>query len=368
MPFIHDDYQTILKKNKDEISYNLLNGQVPLRNSNIMVQTQALSKAQYLQYSFFEYVSLQCCPSTATDEYLDYWGSLKNITRKASSSAKGQVTFTGTSGVTIPASTILVSENGETYTTDNLCAVGDIVGITAVNSGTEGNQESNTTLTLQTSIAGVDNSLILSNAITQGSDVETDDLFRVRVISAFSTQVTGSTRQEHVNWALAIPGVTQAWVPAAPLAGSEVVFYVMFDRTNSYQGYPQGTDGCSQYETRDQPATGDQLTIADALYENGLRPYSEIQLVCSPSRVNIDFTITGLTAASASVQNAVKEAINDLLHAQGTPLGTNITLASISSAIENVVDGTSFTITAPTQNIQLSIGQLPEIGNLTFGA
>lgn len=368
MAFIHDSYETILNKNINEVTYNLLNGQVPLTNSNIRVQLTALSKAQFLQYGYLSFISLQATPYTATDEYLDYWGQLKNVARKSASQASGQITFTGTNGVSIPAQTILTSPDGENYTTDELAEVGTPVGITAVNAGSEGNQESGVTLTLQSSVAGVDSSVILTNAITQGSDTETDDAFRARVISAFSTQATGTTLQEHLNWIEAVPGVVEAWIPSAPIAGNEVVFYVMFDRTNTFGGYPQGTDGASQYEKRYKTATGDQLTIADQLYQNGKRPYSETQIICAPTRQNINFVINGLTSLSAADQADVKNAVQNVLHTQGTPLGTNITIASISSAIEKIVDDTSFTIASPTEAIILDIGSLPEIGTFTFGA
>lgn len=364
MAFIHDDYKTILSNNLNEVTYNLLGGQVPLANSNIRVMITALSKVQYLQYNFLDYVSLQCCPSTASNEYLDYWASLKGLTRKAAGKASGVVSFTGTAGSSIPAGTVLVAENGETYTTDTLSIVGENVGITAVNSGSEGNQEANTTLTLQSAVAGIDNTVILSNAITTGSDIETDESLRTRTLAAFATQTTGDTRQEHINWALAVPGVTQAWVPYSPIAGTECVFYVMLDRTNEYLGYPQGTDGSASQETRYTTASGDQLTIANALYKN--KPYTEIQIVCSPKRTDIDFTISGLSAATATVQASIKTAIQNVLHDQGTPLGTNITLASIESAIEGVTGTTSFTLSAPTANIVLTTGELPEVGNVTF--
>lgn len=366
MAFIHDDYKTILKNNLDEVTYNLLDGQVPLAKSNIRILTMALSKIQNLQYGFLDYVSQQVCPSTATDEYLDYWASLKGLTRKAASQATGVVSFTGTAGVSIPAGTVLIAEDGETYTTDNLINVGGNVGITAVNSGSEGNQEANITLSLQSPIAGVDNTLVLTDAITTGSDVENDADLKARTISAFSTQATGDSRQEHINWALAVPGVTTAWVPSAPLAGTECVFYVMLDRTNAHLGYPQGTDGCAGAETRYNVASGDQLTIANALYEN--KPYTEIQIICSPIRTDIDFEISGLSAASASIQASVKTAIQSVLHAQGTPLGTSITIASISSAIASVAGTTDFTLVSPTADIKLTTGQLPEVGNVTFSA
>ena len=366
MAFIHDTYQQILKNNIDEVQYNLLNGQVPLANSNIRIQTQVLSKTQYLQYMYLDGVSLQCTPSTATDEYLDNWGILKNVTRKSASYATGVVIFTGSSGASIPAGTVLVAQNGETYTTDTLVDVGQNVGITAVNIGSEGNQDANTILTLRSSIAGVDSSIVLQNAMGTGSEQEEDDQYRIRVLQAYATQATGDSRQEHINWALAIDGVTQAWVPAVPLSGTECVIYVMLDRTNSTLGYPQGTDGSATSETRYAPATGDQLTIANRLFED--KPYTEIQIICSPERVNIDFEIDGLASATASTQQAVKNAVQTLLHTDGTPLGTNITLASISSAISGVSGTTAFTIVAPSADIKLGNGQLPEIGNLTFGA
>ena len=67
MTAIHDDFKTILQNNINEISYNLLGGQIPLANSNLRVFAQAVSKPQYLQYCFLDYISQQCTPATATD-------------------------------------------------------------------------------------------------------------------------------------------------------------------------------------------------------------------------------------------------------------------------------------------------------------
>ncbi|GBR14164.1 baseplate J/gp47 family protein [Gluconobacter frateurii] len=364
MAFLSPTYQDILQTNINEVTYTLTNGQVPLANSVIRTVMQANSKVQWLQYAFLQKVALQATPATSTGIYLDYWGSLKGITRKASSTATSQVTFTGTSGVSIPASSVLIAQNGETYTTDNLVLVGSSVGITAVSAGTEGNQLSNITLTLQTPIAGVDSTIVLTNAITNGSDVETDDLYRVRVLQAYSTQATGDSRQEHINWALAVPSVTAAWVPSAPLVGTQCVIYVMLDRTNSFLGYPQGTDGTATAETRYTTATGDQLSVANAMYDE--KPYTEIQIITAPVRNDIGFEISGLASASAAVQASVKTAIQTLFHAQGTPLGTDITIAAISEAISQTVGGTDFTITSPTTDIKLNIGDLPEVGTVTF--
>lgn len=364
MAFLSPTYQDILQTNINEITYNLTNGQIPLANSPTRIIAQTNAKVQWLQYAFLQKVALQATPATSTGIYLDYWGTLIGVSRKASSTASSQITFTGTENVSIPAQSVLIAQDGQTYTTDNLVLVGNAVGITATNSGSEANQTANITLTLQTPIAGVDSTLILPNAITNGSDVETDDLYKVRVIESYSTQATGDSKQEHINWALAVPSVTAAWVPDAPLVGTQCVIYVMFDRTNSFLGYPQGTNGVATQETRLTSATGDQLTVANAMFAS--KPYTEIQIITAPVRNNIDFSISGLASASTATQNSVKDAIQTVFHNNGTPLGTTIKLAEISEAITTTVGNSDFTIVSPTNDITLDVGGLPEVGSVTF--
>ncbi|MBB2164041.1 baseplate J/gp47 family protein [Gluconacetobacter sp. 1b LMG 1731] len=332
--------------------------------STVRYFSRAQAKELYLIWGFLQYVSLQSIPGTSTDVYLEEWASLKGITRKPASFAIGTITFTGTAGTSIPAGTVIQRSDGFTYTTDVLSNVGSPVAITATASGSQGNTAAGTTLSLASPIAGVQSQATLTSAITSGADMETDDSLRVRMKDAFSIRSIGGSAQDHVDWALAVPGVNQAWCATTPIKSGQVMLYVMGDRTNQFQGYPQGTNGAATGEPRYTTATGDQLTVANAL--DSEKPVGEILVVCSPVNTSIAFSITGLSSATASVQSAVKTAISDLFHLEGTPLGTYISNASIINTISAAAGTTSFSLLSPSGDISLVIGQLPEVGTIAW--
>lgn len=365
MPYIRESYDTIRQSILDSIQYNMLNGQVPLANSPIRIIAEVITSALNSSDLFLDNLSIQFNPMTATGVYLDYWCILKGVNRKSAVASQGSVTFTGTTGTFIPAQTVLIASDGQTYTTDNAITVGQNVSLTATSIGQSTNQIANTILSLQAPISGVDSQLVLVNAITGGADLESDDALRVRMIQAYQAQLTGSTKADHIKQALAIPGVKSAWMPDTPKAGTEVTIWVMFDRLNVYQGYPQGTDGTASKENRRENATGDQLMVANALFDQ--KPYTEIQNICSPIRTPIKFEVSGLQAATATTQQKINDSITAVLHLMGDPNGSTVTLAAIDAAISGAAGTTSFTLVSPTADIITTTGQLPEIdGSVIF--
>jgi len=314
---------------------------------------------------YLAYIAQQGVPFTATDLTLEAWGTIKNITRKTAGAATGNITFTGSNATTsIPAGTILSRSDGTQYSTNTATTINNPVNITAVDTGTNGNCATGTVLTLNSAFTGVDGNVSLTNAITNGTDLETDTDLRNRILEAFQTRASGGSATDHVNWALNVDGVTGAWCNPIPIAGNRVVVYVMMDRTNQYLGYPQGTDGAATSETRYQTATGDQLTVANAMYDE--KPVGEIMIICSPLKQMVDITIDGLTNVTSDQEEAISEAITDLFHSDGSPLGSTITTTSIISAISVVVNTTAFTLTEPTSSVVTTTGYLPEIGTINY--
>ncbi|WP_062106581.1 baseplate J/gp47 family protein [Gluconobacter albidus] len=362
MAYAYPTFETIRKRMEQDI-VNSTGVNLPDQS---VLRTIARSDAKevYYMWAFLQYLILQSSPATATDVYLEEWASLKGITRKSASLATGSVSFSGTSNTSIPAGTVLQRSDGFIYTTNVLSNVGNSVPITATVSGTSGNASAGSMLSLISPIAGVDASVTLTNSIENGTPLETDDQLRVRVIDAFKVRSVGGSSQDHVDWALAVPGVTAAWVNPVPVMPGQVTLYVMMDRTNQYQGFPQGSDGSSTLDTRWQTATGDQLSVANALQSQ--KPVSELLLVCSPIKVSTDITLTGLKSASASMQSAIKTSLTTLFENQGSPLGSVISQASIIAAISSVTGSTDFTLTAPSGNVTTTLGQLPVIGNITY--
>lgn len=346
-----------------------LNAQVGvslLPQSVIVILATCLAKSLNLMYGYLNYIGLQGVPFTSTDLTLEAWGSLKNVTRKAASNATGSVTFTGSNTTQIiPSGTILTRPDGTQFTTNTATNINQSVLITAVESGSNSNTPSGTILTLNSSFVGVDGQVTLQNAITSGSDIETDTALRSRVIAAFQETPSGGSVQDHEKWALAA-GAEYAWTNPTPLAGNEVVTYVMFDRSNSYQGFPQGTDGVATGETRWNTATGDQLTIANEMYPS--TPVGEISIICAPIPQPVNIIIDGLSGLTQAEQTAIQTNLNDLFITDGTPLGTTIYVTAITAAIQQVAGTQTFTLSAPTENIETTLGNLATLGTITYNS
>lgn len=362
--YILPTYQKILDDVTNQIvSYSGVN---LLQNSVLRVLATVIAKAVYYTNGYASYIAQQGVPFTATDVTLEAWGSLKSITRKTASLATGNVTFTGSNTSTIiPAGTVLNRGDGFQYTTDTATSIGEPVNITATSAGTSGNTQSNVQLTLANPISGVASTITLTNPITNGTDMEEDGDLRTRIITEFQKKGSGGTVADHVTWALSAPGVTQAWCLPSPEVSGEVVVYVMMDRTNTYQGYPQGTDGTATQETRYLSATGDQLSVANSMYAN--KPVGEIMIVCSPIKQTVDFEIDGLSNLTSTQEADIQTALSDVLHNNGTPLGTTIYLTALTSAITMAAGTTNFTLKSPSQNIITTQGVLCEVGKVTFG-
>nr|WP_249211495.1 baseplate J/gp47 family protein [Gluconobacter cerinus] len=297
---------------------------------------------------------------------LEAWGSLKNITRKTASYATGSVIFTGSSSTQIiPAGTILSRPDGTQFTTNTATNIGASVLITAVTAGSAANTSSGTVLTLNSSFAGIDGTVTLQNSITSGADMEDDTALRNRVIEAFQETPSGGSVSDHEKWALA-SGANYAWTNPTPLAGNEVVTYVMFDRANSYGGFPQGTDGAATGETRWQNATGDQLTVANGMYSS--TPVGEISIVSSPIKQEVNVEISGLTNLTTTQQTNIQTALNNLFINEATPLGTTIYVTAITAAIQAQVGTETFTLSSPTSNITTTLGYLATLGTVTYSS
>ncbi|BBC80261.1 baseplate J family protein [Acetobacter orientalis] len=316
-------------------------------------------------YSYLANIEKQSCPSTATGAFLDGWGEVAGETRKTPSYATGVVTITGTAGASVPKGTVLVRSDGVTFTTDGATVIGEQQAITCTTVGVTGNTPVGTPLAVQVgSLIGVDRNITALSAITGGTAAEDDDTYRDRIIKALSNKNVGGSASDHVNWALAVSGVVQAWCSEMPLQGSVVVVYVMGDRSNQYSGYPQGTSGTASNEKRWTNATGDLLTAANGMWSK--RPAAEIMVLTSPVPQAIDLTISGMTSATAATQQAVKDALTLFFNLYGNPLGTTITTTQLVQVIEAVSNTAGFVLESPTSSITLPVGYLPALGMVSF--
>ncbi|ACI50357.1 Baseplate J family protein [Gluconacetobacter diazotrophicus PA1 5] len=361
--FQYPNYSTINQRINSAIAQAC--GNQPLPGSVLNAVSKAIAKELSYQYGYLDYISLQGVPFTATGTILENWGSLKGVVRDSAVAASGSITFSGTADTDIPAGSVITrNSDGLTFTTTASGVVGSPVPIVASQTGVIGNTASGSGFTLSVAISGVSPSLTLTSNITSGTDIETDDALRSRILAAFSTIPSGGTPTDHVNWLLEVPGVEQAWCAPVPVQGNVVVCYIMMSPTNGNNGFPNGTDGVSSSDPRLPAATGDQLIAANATFS--LRPIGETMYISAPVPYPINITISGISNASAAQKSSISAALSNYLYSSGDPLGTSIYTTSLANVVEAAYGSSSFTLLSPADTVAIAQGGWPTLGTITY--
>jgi len=196
------------------------------------------------------------------------------------------------------------------------------------------------------------------------------------MLAAYAAPPQGGDRQDYVEWALAVPGVARAWV--APLlagGGTVSVFFMMDVAEAAHNGFPQGSNGVASNEPRDVAATGDQLTVANALFPK--RPVTALVYACAPTASPVAFTVADLGANNTAVmQAAITAALADMFVRLGNVGGSVVPSTGAAwsaieqdawyAALEAIPGLTGFKVTAPSASITPAVGALFTVGTVTF--
>lgn len=329
-------------------------------------------------YGYLDAIYQQAVPWTATDAALEAWASIRSVFRKGPAAAAGTASGTGTPGATVPAGAILNRADGQQFAAMAAAAVASTgvvsLAIQAVTAGAAADGAAGGLLTLASPVAGV-NVAFTAGALTGGADTETDAALRTRMLAAYASPPQGGAAADYVNWALSVPGVTRAWVTPNGMGPGTVIVYPMLDVANMAQaGFPQGTSGVASNEARDVAATGDLLTVANALFP--LRPVSALVYAVAPVAQPVAVTVANLgTLATPATQQAISAALIDMFARLGS-VGASVRPTDLSAwppidpsdiyaAVASVLGGGRFTVTAPTAPITPAAGSILTLGTLT---
>lgn len=369
MPYQRPTLTELQQQVASDIASSVPGSDPLLRFANLKITGRVQAGLAHQHYGYIDYIAKQAVPWTSTGEYLAAWGALRNTFQKGPSVAKGVVPFTGVPGTLIRAGTSGARGDGVTYTSQADATVQPNgianVSFSADQAGAAGNCDAGTVITLGIAIPGVQSSGAASAAFTGGADAEEEDDFSERVMGAYQATPQGGAAGDYLIWALGVTGVTRAWIARNGFGAGTVVVYVMFDDAQAaHGGFPQGTDGVATGDqSRGTVATGDQLTVANAIFP--LQPVTALVYVCSPIPNPINFTITGLSGVSDATKAAVSAAIVGVFRTNGTPGGT-IDMSDINSAIGAIPGTSGFVITSPAGNITNTTGQIPTLGTIAY--
>jgi uncharacterized phage protein gp47/JayE len=327
-------------------------------NSVLRVMSDAMAALAHLTLRYLDWLALQFLPDTAEHEWLDRHGNiwLKNadgsIGRKVGTFASGSVTLTGTTGTVLPAGTRLSGSDAWPYETTEsvyLSDIGSKANVRALNAGAGGNKGAGDVLSLDTPGSGVDGEAPVIT-ITGGTDQETDDDLRKRVLLRIQQPPMGGDASDYVNWALSFPGVTRAWCSPLEMGIGTVTVRFMMDELRADQdGFPTGDD-----------------CVALAAYLDTVRPVAVKDFfVVAPIPQLVDCQITQLVIDNESTRAGIEASLLDMLFALAIP-GQTIFVAWKSYAIMNAPNVNSFQLINTIDDVMLSPGHMAVLGSVIY--
>lgn len=298
-----------------------------------------------------EFVSRQCFPQTATGEYLDYHAELRGLKRGGAQKAHGTIRFMISSqrseDILIPAGTVCMSDDGAEFETTERAYIfaGNRycdVSAQAMKAGKEGDVPPDSIVHMVAPPSGVE---VCTNnaAFTGGSDGESDDELRERVIASFKTLQNGGNAAYYRNIAMNVDGVAQ--VNVVPRArGRGTVDVVVASTTGTISA---------------------KLLSAVARALNTQREICVDIDVRGASTVNIDFELQIETAEGYESTDVFAEVESRLTeYCSGERMGKDVLVADIANIIYSTKGVKNYKIVMPSADIEVGENDVPKLSSI----
>lgn len=320
-----------------------------LRRSVLGIIGRALAGAAHELYGYISYLARQIIIDTADAGYLERWASVWGISRKAAAYASGIVNFSGVNGSVIPSGTILQRQDGARFQTTASGTIASgvaAVPVIAVAAGAAGNTLAAVVISLVQPVSGVlSSATVATDGLSNGSDVESDDALRARLLFRIQDPPQGGDADDYVKWALEVPGVTRAWI--SPLEQGLGTVTIRFVRDGDGDIIPSSPEIAAVFN-----------------HIELLRPVTAEIFVVAPTNVPIDFSIQ-IAPNTAAVQAAVTAELADLIRRTGEPDGT-VLFSQMNEAVSISAGETDHVITSPIGNYDLGPGEIATLGAIIF--
>lgn len=343
MAFERPSLPDILERVSADVESRLSKEQI--RRSNARVYERVLAGASHEIHGRIDWLQKQLFFQTAEAEFLDRWASVFGVYRKPATAAAGTVQLSfAAEPVDVPEGTVLQADAGAQYQTVGSPTVAGVVEVEALLPGSNANLEAGDVLNFVSPIAGVD-SAAECLGVSGGTDAETDDELRTRLLERARERPAGGAAQDYVAWAKEVPGVTRAWVSQGVQPGTVIVDIVCDDNA-------------------DIIPSAETVAAAQA-HIDAVRPVTAIVTVEAPATQAVNISIASLLPSTTAVREAVEKALADLFISEAEPGGL-MYLSHIRAAISNAAGEIDSTVVAPVADIQAPSGTLLTLGTITW--
>jgi uncharacterized phage protein gp47/JayE len=340
---------------RDYVRATLPGADASIANSVLRVLSDNQGALCHLNLQYLDWLARQLLPDTAETEWLDRHGDIWLVNadgttgRKLATLASGTVSFTGASGTVIPMGTRIRGVAEYETTAEIVIGAGPTdVPVRALDAGSIGNANEGSTLTLLSQVPGADDTVTVVG-IDGGTDVETDDQLRTRILHRIQNPPMGGAVADYVTWALAVPGVTRAWAAPEQGPGTITVRFLMDDLRAADDGWPNSDDIQTVHNYID---TVRPVTVMDCY-------------VVAPIKQFIDIEIANLVPNTVAVAGAIEKNIRAMLHAMASP-GATIYAAWVSYAIMSVPGIQSFNLISTDDYVMPSLGHMAVLSTILY--
>jgi uncharacterized phage protein gp47/JayE len=357
MPWSTPTLKQIRQNVRDAVAGSLPGADAMVPNSVLRVLSDIMGALCQLTLQYVDWLSLQLLPDTAETEWLDRHGDIWLVNadgttgRKMATPSIGSALFNGTFGVVVPQGTILSYSTMEFQTMADITLSNTAVSgsILAMVPGVAGNLDPGTTLSISDSIVDASTTVVV-DFLTGGTDEETDDELRARILQRIRQPPMGGDADDYVNWTLRVPGVTRAWCfPMEMGVGTCTVRFMMDDLRADNGGFPlpDDVDTVAAYLDKVRP-----VTVKDIFVE-------------SPIPYPINLRISWLDSDDASTRAAIEVSLEQQFLSMSIP-GETWYRAWSDAAIMNASGVRAYDLTSQ-DTVMPSPGYMPTLGDLLYG-
>ena len=237
------------------------------------------------------------------------------------------VTYLTLSDVALSAATVQV----------NIQAVSDEQG--GSGAGIIGNLDNGAELTFANPLANISNTATVASTVTQGSDMETEEAYRDRVVDRFQKEPQGGAYADYEAWAEETPGIINAYPYSGDCPGQVDVY---LEATTASSGSADGIPTQAQLDT----ALDDYINV-DSAGLASRRPANALANTYPISRRGFAVQVVGMADVDsvASAQTDISDALTDFFlqrepYIPGLsipPRLDRVTVATVSGIVDDVV-------------------------------
>lgn len=237
--------------------------------------------------------------------------------------------------------------------------------VEATTVGQRTNEDSGTSLAASGSLSGVDSTAIVGfGGLSGGTDAETADSYRARVLEALGTDFGMFSADEIRIVARQVPGVTRVFVRSASLSPAA--------------GYPQEGQVKIAFLRDDDvnpiPSAQEVNDVRDRILAFLLPAHTAAEdvTVMSPIPNFINFSFASITPDTPGMRRGIVASLTQFFR-ESAEWGGEIALLDYQCAIKEAFDSEtrqrlkSFVLTSPSANITIGYDDYPLLGTVTFG-